>query len=173
MSRKSILAFSAIALAAASALAAYTLKKSKKTQENEDDDEIHFIKIEDGDVEEKKVDPSFDEKSDEVKEVASVYPYLDLDFIEKILNKNDEFNSSYEEDSLVTVMHHVRFTIAEERKAFEEIMGLSGYETTTQDDKVVATRKFFTQPGAIISDILNVANQTNALQGVYEKYDIR
>jgi len=32
MSRKSILAFSAIALAAASALAAYTLKKSKKTQ---------------------------------------------------------------------------------------------------------------------------------------------
>lgn len=172
MSRKSILAFSAIALAAASALAAYTLKKSKKTQENEDD-EIHFIKIEDGDVEEKKVDPSFEEKSDEVKEVASVYPYLDLDFIEKILNKNDEFNSSYEEESLVTVMHHVRFAIAEERKAFEEIMGLSGYETTTQDDKVVATRKFFTQPGAIISDILNVANQTNALQGVYEKYDIR
>lgn len=172
MSRKSILAFSAIALAAASALAAYTLKKSKKTQENEDD-EIHFIKIEDGNVEEKKVDPSFEEKSDEVKEVASVYPYLDLDFIEKILNKNDEFNSSYEEDSLVTVMHHVRFAIAEERKAFEEIMGLSGYETTTQDDKVVATRKFFTQPGAIISDILNVANQTNALQGVYEKYDIR
>lgn len=172
MSRKSILAFSAIALAAASALAAYTLKKSKKTQENEDD-EIHFIKIEDGDVEEKKVDPSFEEKSDEVKEVASVYPYLDLDFIEKILNKNDEFNSSYEGDSLVTVMHHVRFAIAEERKAFEEIMGLSGYEITTQDDKVVATRKFFTQPGAIISDILNVANQTNALQGVYEKYDIR
>ena len=172
MSRKSILAFSAIALAAASALSAYTLKKSKKTQENEDD-EIHFIKIEDGNVEEKKVDPSFEEKSDEVKEVASVYPYLDLDFIEKILNKNDEFNSSYEEDSLVTVMHHVRFAIAEERKAFEEIMGLSGYETTTQDDKVVATRKFFTQPGAIISDILNVANQTNALQGVYEKYDIR
>ena len=172
MSRKSILAFSAIALAAASALAAYTLKKSKKTQENEDD-EIHFIKIEDGDVEEKKVDPSFEEKSDEVKEVASVYPYLDLDFIEKILKKNDEFNSSYEEDSLVTVMHHVRFAIAEERKAFEEIMGLSGYETTTQDDKVVATRKFFTQPGAIISDILNVANQTNALQGIYEKYDIR
>ena len=172
MSRKSILAFSAIALAAASALAAYTLKKSKKTQENEDD-EIHFIKSEDGDVDEKKVDPSFEEKSDEVKEVASVYPYLDLDFIEKILNKNDEFNSSYEEDSLVTVMHHVRFAIAEERKAFEEIMGLSGYETTTQDDKVVATRKFFTQLGAIISDILNVANQTNALQGVYEKYDIR
>ena len=95
MSRKSILAFSAIALAAASALAAYTLKKSKKTQENEEDDEIHFIKIEDGDVDEKKVDPSFEEKSDEVKEVASVYPYLDLDFIEKILNKNDEFNSSY------------------------------------------------------------------------------
>ena len=62
MSRKSILVFSAIALAAASALAAYTLKKSKKTQENEDDDEIHFIKIEDGDVDEKKVDPSFEEK---------------------------------------------------------------------------------------------------------------
>ncbi len=143
MSRKSILAFSAIALAAASALAAYTLKKSKKTQENEDDDEIHFIKIEDGDVDEKKVNPSFEEKSDEVKEVASVYPYLDLDFIEKILNKNDEFNSSYEEDSLVTVMHHVRFAIAEERKAFEEIMGLSGYETTTNPSYTIYHKNHF------------------------------
>ena len=73
MSRKSILAFSAIALAAASALAAYTLKKSKKTQENEEDDEIHFIKIEDGDVDEKKVDPSFEEKSDEVEMTRSQY----------------------------------------------------------------------------------------------------
>ena len=33
-------------------------------------------------------------------------------------------------------------------------------------------RKFFAQTGAITSDILNVANQTVALDGVYHSFEV-
>ena len=37
---------------------------------------------------------------------------------------------------------------------------------------IKAYRKFFTVEGAVISDVLNVANQTNALKGEYKDYQI-
>ncbi len=172
MSRKSIITAGMLALATVgTAAAVYLLKKKDDDQE----EEIHFIKIDDGEeTEEEPVKTySAEGKSEEVQEIAAVYPYLDPDFIEKILNKNDEFNTSYEDDVLVTVQHRVKFYHEEERKAFIEIMELSGYETAVKEDTVLASRKFFTQSGAIISDILNVANQTRALQGIYEDYDIQ
>ncbi len=171
MSRKSMITAGVLALATVGTAAAlYLLKKKDDDQE----EEIHFIKIEDGDEPEESVKTySAEGKSEEVQEIAAVYPYLDPNFIEKILNKNEEFNTSYDEDVLVTVQHRVKFDHEEERKAFVEIMELSGYETAVKDEIVLASRKFFTQSGAIISDILNVANQTLALQGVYEDYDIQ
>lgn len=172
MSRKSIFTAGMLALATVGTAAAVYLLKKK---DEDKDEEIHFIKIDDGEEskEESVKTYSAEDKSEEVQEIAAVYPYLDPDFIEKILNKNDEFNTSYEEDVLVTVQHRVKFDQEEERKAFVEIMELSGYETAIKEDTVIASRKFFTQSGAIISDILNVANQTLALQGVYEDYDIQ
>ncbi len=172
MSRKSILTAGMLALATVGTAAAVYLLKKK---DEDKDEEIHFIKIDDGEEPKEKSVKTYsaEGKSEEVQEIAAVYPYLDPDFIEKILNKNDEFNTSYEEDVLVTVQHRVKFDQEEERKAFVEIMELSGYETAVKEDTVIASRKFFTQPGAIISDILNVANQTLALQGVYEDYDIQ
>ncbi len=173
MSRKSIFVASTLALVTAGTAAALYLLKKK---DEEPDEEMHFITLEDGEGKEEEETPktySSEGKSEEVQEIAAVYPYLDPDFIEKVLEKNGEFNTSYEEDVLVTVKHRVKFSQAEERKAFVDIMEISGYETSTKDDVVVASRKFFTQSGAIISDILNVANQTNALQGTYEDYDIQ
>jgi hypothetical protein len=179
MSRKSLFAASTLALVTVgTAAAVYLLSKKEKESE---DEEMHFITLEDGEgMKEEKEEKeesvktySAEGKSEEVQEVSAVYPYLDPDFIEKLLAKNDEFNASYEDDVLVTIKHRVKFDQAEERKAFIDIMEISGYETSSKDDIVVASRKFFTQPGAIISDILNVANQTNALQGVYEDFDVQ
>lgn len=167
MSRKSIFAISALTLAAVGTVGAVALKhlKNKQNTTEEQDDEVHFIKIEDG-------EESEEEASDEVKEVAAVYPYLKASFIDEVLSKNTEFTAKYEDDMLVTVSHHVTFPQIEERKAFVDIMEVGGYETIVDGDCVIASRKFFTQNGAIVSDILNVANQTNALQGTYDSYDI-
>lgn len=177
MFRKSIFTAVGMAAAAAAGAAAYMLVKNKKEAKETSDDEIHFITIEDGESEEEEEpqEPqtySAEGRSAEVKEIAAIYPYLDPDFIEQILSKNDEFNASYDEDTLVNVSHHAKFTDAKARKAFVEIMEVGGYETEVKGDDVLSSRKFFTQPGAIISDVLNVANQTCALCGTYESYDI-
>lgn len=176
MFRKSIFTVAGLAAVAAASAVAYKLVKDKKETEETSEDEIHFITIEDGDeMEEEPQEPktfSAEGKSEEVQEIAAIYPYLDPDFIEEILSKNNEFNTSYEEDVLVSICHHTKFTSSEERKAFVEIMEVGGYETEVKGDDVLSKRKFFTQSGAIISDILNVANQACALCGTYESYDI-
>lgn len=174
MFHKTIFA-SLLAAAAAGALVAVKVlkdqekKKDEEPEEDEDDEEVHFIRIEDGDAPEEEKKP---ELSPEVQEVAAVYPYLDSAFIEKTLAKNDELNQAYADDTLVTVKHHAEFEDAEEEKAFQEILTNGGYEVKTNGKEADASRKFYTQAGAIISDILNVANQTAALKGVYEGYDI-
>ncbi len=172
MSHKVLLSVTTLAVAAAAAsVACWKMWKDKKEEKQEKDDEIHFIKIEDAEDETPKT-YSAEGKSTEVQEIAAVYPYLDPSFIETILAKDKEFNATYEEDVLVTVTHVVKFSDAEERKAFVEIMEVSGYTTELDGEIVKASRKFFTESGAIISDILNVANQTNALMGEYVEYSI-
>ena len=51
-------------------------------------------------------------------------------------------------------------------------MDEAGYtiEVETMDAKV--SRKFFAKTGAITSDILNVANQTVALAGTYNSFEV-
>lgn len=172
--------FGALAAAAAGALIAVKVlkdreKKSDDSEENEDDEEVHFIRIEDGDApeeEKKQEEPAEKESGPEVQEVAAVYPYLDSAFVEKTLGRNDELNQEYADDTLVTVSHHVKFDDEEGLKAFDEILTNGGYEVKTDGSEASASRKFYTQPGAVISDILNVANQTAALKGSYEGYDI-
>lgn len=164
-----------LAVGAIAAGAVVLLKSNNKDTKEDSDDGIHFITIEDGDVENKEEPKTYsaEGKSDEVKEICAVYPYLDPDFVEELLNKNSSFETSFEEDILVTIQHHVKFEDSQERKAFMEIMEVGGYETSSKDEEVVAQRRFFYQNGAIISDILNVANQTKALQGEYLDYDVR
>lgn len=172
MSRKVLLSVTTVAVAAvATSIACWKVWKNKKNQKEDKDDEIHFIKIDDAEEDTPKT-YSAEGKSTEVQEIAAVYPYLDPSFIEGLLAKDKEFNAKYEEDVLVTVTHVVKFSDAEERKAFVEIMEVSGYTTEVNDEIVKASRKFFTESGAIISDILNVANQTNALMGKYIEYEI-
>lgn len=175
MSRKNVF-LSALGALAVGAIAAgaVVLLKNKKEETEEKEEGIHFITIEDG--EETPTSPktySAEGKSEEVQEIAAIYPYLDPNFIEEVLDKNSSFNESFEEDRLITIQHHVKFDDSAERKAFCEIMELGGYETSEQFDEAIAQRKFFVEDGAIVSDILNVANQTNALQGKYLDYDIQ
>ena len=164
-----------IAAAAAGALVAVKVLKDQNKEEgepekDEEDEDVHFIRIEDGDAPEEKKEER--QLSPEVQEVVAVYPYLNPDFVEETLGKNDELNREYADDTLVTVTHHAEFSDAEELKAFDEILTNGGYEVKTEDLKADASRKFYTQAGAVISDILNVANQTAALKGTYTGYDI-
>ena len=165
------LIFGTVATAAISVAAvAYTVVKNRRNSKKDNaevDDEIHFVEI--SDETEKVQEPEY---SDEAKEVASVYPYLDLAFIASLLAKDDEFNKEYPEDTLVNVAHKASFKDADGAKSFVDIMDPAGYECAVSENEVVAKRQFFTEPGAIISDVLNVANQAKALEGSYIDYTI-
>ena len=167
--------FGALAAAAVvgGVLVVKALKKEPETEEDEEDDEIHFITIEDGDSEEETPVQDVSGKSEAVKEICGVYPYLTPDFVEGILDTNTKFNEQYEEDTLLTVSHKAGFPSEELKNQFMDIMDTHGYTCTCDGEgTVTASRKFFMENGAVVSDILNVANQTCALKGTYQDYEV-
>lgn len=175
MSRKRLFGALAVAAGVAAALAVKIYNDTKK-DDQEDDDDVHFITIESDDEpkdETKETEPADVEgKPDEVKEVCAVFPYLKPDFVEEILVKDAEFRTLKGEDELVSVSHHVRIDEAVELEKFIAIMDEAGYAIEVEGTSAKVTRKFFAKQGAIISDILNVSNQTAALNGVYESFEV-
>ena len=200
MFRKTI--FGALALAAGigAAVAIKFIEEQEKEKELEDD-EVHFIHISDEDdnetvrsnplfqedegvvEEEIDIDEYLNRASDlidpkeavvpqEVLEVCAVYPYLDPEFVQGLLEKNDSLNKEFPEDTLITISHMTNFPNADVAGEFMKIMDNAGYVCTQVASSVKAVKKFFTEPGAIISDVLNVANQTRAVSGEYAEYTI-
>ena len=111
------------------------------------------------------------EVREDVKEVLELYPFLSAEFVEDVLEKNEELMKEYPEDTLVCVMHKMTFTDLRTLLEFEMIMTDAGYICTQIDKEALeVSRRFFSEDGAVISDILNVANQVNALHGTYEGY---
>lgn len=172
--RKSVVAAFAAAAAAGAVLLVKSLKDEKDEKPEEEksgeDNDVHFIKID-----EEPDKPAFDleGKSDEVKEIAGVYPYLNPDFIEEMLGKNDELNGQYEAESLVNISHYLDFPDAETMEKAMDILDESGYICTQLGEtNFSASKRLYQENSALVSDVLNVANQTAALNGTYQKYDV-
>ena len=107
-----------------------------------------------------------------MKEVCAVFPYLKPAFVEEVLVKDQEFKTLKGEDELVCVTHHVSFGNTAELEQYVAIMDEAGYTIEVDGMDAKVSRKFFAQTGAITSDILNVANQTVALDGVYHSFEV-
>jgi hypothetical protein len=168
MIRRTIFSALAVAASVGTALIVKTLLKKDEAKE-ENDDEVRFITITDDD-EPKMYDAS--DRSEEVRKVCAVYPYLDPDFVETVLDKNDSLNTAYEEDTLITLEHSVSFKDTASKEKFTDILESSGYSCEGNNGNVTAKKKLFTEDGAIVSDILNVANQAAVLNGIYKDYDV-
>ena len=178
MFKRTVLSALAIAAGVGAGLLLKVLQdKKNETAEDEydDDEEIHFIRINDDDDEaEEPAAAEQTEISPEVREISGLYPYLKPEFIGSLLDKNDELNKAYPEDTLITLVHNAAFADKSEAEGFVEIMEPAGYQCAVQEDGTVsASKKLFTEEGAIISDILNVANQTAALKGTYKDYQVQ
>ena len=161
----------AVAVGVGAVIAVKLLKDQKDTENNEvedDDNEVHFITLADGDG---VAQPTYDasDRSLEVQEVCGVYPYLNPDFVEELLAEASSLNGMFEQDTLVTIHHYVSFDSEKNREAFADIMTAAGYECAEEG----ITKKLFVEDGAIISDILNVANQASVLNGNYQNYSIQ
>ena len=177
MFKRTVLSALAIAAGVGAGLLLKVLQdKKNETAEDEydDDEEIHFIRINDDDDETEE--PAAEEQpeiSPEVKEICGLYPYLKAEFVSDLLNKNSSLNSEYPEDTLITLAHSIGFDDEKTAAEFTEIMETAGYQCQAEGTAVTASKKLFTEDGAIISDIMNVANQAGALKGTYKDYQIQ
>lgn len=110
---------------------------------------------------------------DAVKEVAELYPYLEPEFIKKVLDQDDDLKNQFAEDSLVTVRHTAVFEDEENRLKFAKVMEDNGYQTEMgQEHGITVSRRFFVEDGSILSDVLNTANQAAALGGKYSGFTV-
>ncbi len=123
---------------------------------------------------EKAVEETEEKKySAEVEEIAELYPYLTKDFIAEQFARNDAFNAEYPTDTLITIRHKAKFEDPAVLEDYAQIAKGNGYEALAlSENENIISRRIFTEDGAILSDIYNVANQVNALKGVYEGYNI-
>ncbi len=172
---RKIIGAAVAATAVTAAVVATVVTKKKQEKDVEEEEQVHFINIDDGEeteeVEEQKEE--CEEVSDEVKEIASIYPYLSTSFVAEQFARNDVFNEKYPEDTLVTISHKARFSHLDEKEQFCSIAKDNEYEVEELSEKeVLVKKKMYSTDGAILSDIYNVANQVNCLNGTYEGYQI-
>ena len=154
-------AFAAAAIIAAGAVIKILLDDTNGFEE--EDDEVNFINIEDGEV----------EVSPEIIEIAKLYPYLDKKFIAEQFARNGAFNKEYPEDTLITIAHKAKFPDAYTMEEYSKIVEENGYTVEKLDEtENIISKKMFTTDGAILSDIYNVSNQVACLKGTYEGYKI-
>lgn len=177
---RKIIGAAVAATAVTAAVVVTVVTKKKKNEEEVEEEQVHFINIDDVDETEEseevlreKVEEVEEEISDEIKEVASIYPYLSTSFVAEQFARNDVFNEKYPEDTLVTISHKARFSHLDEKEQFCSIAKDNEYEVEELSEKeVLVKKKMYSTDGAILSDIYNVANQVNCLNGTYEGYQI-
>lgn len=166
------------------AVSAYLKKQldTKEEHEEEDDNEVNFINIlddedefeEDEEMEVSQFSANDDMSNypEEVQQISKIYSHLHPMFIEDLFEKNTMFNELYPEDTLVTMYHTACFKDEKSSEVFAQIMEEDGYQYAIDGLDVTVSRKMFVENGAILSDIYNVANQVNFLEGDYLGYQI-
>lgn len=110
---------------------------------------------------------------EEVKEIAEIYPFLSMEFIADVLEKNAVFLENFPQDTLIAATHHITFDDTPSLINFGKIVADAGYICEQIDEHHIdVTKRFFSEDGAVISDILNVANQAEAVGGRYSGYEM-
>ncbi len=169
MFQRTVLSALAVAAGVAAGIAIRVLTDKKYQEEENDDDEIHFIKLTNEEPEEEEKAEDYPEA---VREICAVYPYLKPSFVQETMAGNASLNEQYEEDTLLHIVHSSEFHDPDAIASYVDIMETAGYECSADGNVIRASRKFFTENGAVISDVLNVANQTAALKGTYIGYEL-
>lgn len=180
MFRKALFGAFTLAVGLGAALAVKALKDSEKEETFDDDSDIHFVEITDEEEDEEvdeddSEDPlirNLEDQPEAIQEICGIYPFLDPDFVDQILSKNDELNEAYKAHEKILIRHEAVVRDEAAITRLEEILEDAGYICDRNQSVLIASNTLETNPGAIISDVLNVANQIRALQGIYNGFAI-
>ena len=110
--------------------------------------------------------------SREVQEINLMYPYLKPAFISACLKEQLDFDQNYPEGSLVTIYHDISFPAVEDLITFVRIIKEHDYQINEADgdQSLTISKDLLVEKGKILSDILNVSNQVDCLNGQYHAY---
>ncbi|MEG0240285.1 hypothetical protein [Anaerorhabdus sp.] len=130
---------------------------------------------EDDDLEEISLEPVEErEFPDAVYDISSLYPYLNLKFINTVFNNFEVFNDEFEIGTGCRITHKVQFPESQNLISFIEIIKEYGYEIngTDENHNILIYLDFENQESKILSEIYNISNQVNYLDGLYKGYEL-
>lgn len=109
-----------------------------------------------------------------VYDISTLYPYLNLKFINAVFNNFAVFNEEFEIGSACRITHKVQFPEAQNLISFIEIIKEFGYdiEGTDEEHNILVHLDFENQESKILSEIYNISNQVNCLDGLYKGYEL-
>ncbi len=115
-----------------------------------------------------------DEFSETIKEIGLLYPYLNQGFIGKILQQLPHFTEEFKNGDTCRIVHKVQFHESNNLMRFLEIIRGQGYEVvgTDANNNILLQLDFVTQESKILSEIYNISNQVNYLDGIYRGYEL-
>lgn len=141
--------------------------------ENNEPVELEEISIDEIEpLEEIKLDEG--EYPETVHEIGKLYPYLNHKFINAIFSHFDEFAEEFMPGTSCKITHKVQFPESQNLMDFISIIKNYGYEImgTDDDHNILLSLTFINEESKILSEIYNISNQVNYLDGLYRGYEL-
>lgn len=109
-----------------------------------------------------------------IYQINELYPYLNSHFINVVFSNFDAFNEEFEMGSPCKIKHKVQFPDSQNLMSFLDIVKGLGYEIigTDEDQNILIALDFINAESKILSEIYNVSNQVNCLDGLYRGYEL-
>lgn len=114
------------------------------------------------------------EYPDAIYQINELYPYLNLKFINIVFNNFEAFNEEFDMGSACRIKHKLQFPDSQNLIHFIEIIKGLGYEIvgTDENQNILIALDFINAESKILSEIYNISNQVNCLDGLYKGYEL-
>ena len=109
-----------------------------------------------------------------VYQINTLYPYLNPKFINAVFNNFGAFNEEFEIGSACRITHKVQFPDSQNLISFIDIVKGLNYEIagTDENQNILIVLDFENEESKILSEIYNISNQVNYLDGLYRGYEL-
>lgn len=109
-----------------------------------------------------------------VYQINTLYPYLNPKFINAVFNNFAAFNEEFEIGSACRITHKVQFPDSQNLISFIDIVKDLNYEIagTDENQNILIVLDFENEESKILSEIYNISNQVNYLDGLYRGYEL-
>lgn len=112
--------------------------------------------------------------SDAYQKIHDAFPSLSIGFVRSVYDLKDSFASENPSAKTIILLHRCTFRNVEDLRSYVEIVLNHDYNINADERKLIVDtfKRMANADGKIMTNIFEVANQANVLNGVYEGYRI-